>query len=132
MLTLILIPPPNARTINLHANRLQSFGPLSRTTSLSAGSSSSSLLPRLVALNLSSNALRAFRCPGCPFPSLRHLDLSANRLETLQGFPPLPQLRVLLLPFNRLRGLEGLPALPGPCVSTDRDTNQQPIHHSHN
>jgi Leucine-rich repeat (LRR) protein len=49
-------------------------------------------------------------------PSLRHLDLSANRLETLQGFPSLPQLRVLLLSFNRLQGLEGLPALPGAYV----------------
>ena len=96
-------PKPH-RTINLHANRLESFTPPSPRTPL---------LPHLLSLNLSSTALRAFRCPNCPLPSLRHLDLSANLIETLQGFPALPQLRVLLLPFNRLRGLEGLPALPG-------------------
>lgn len=119
------------RTINLHANRLQSFGPLPQPLSGLApdSSPSPSLLPRLVTLNLSSNALRGFRCPACPLPNLRHFDLSANRLETLQGFPSLPQLRVLLLPFNLLRDLQGLPALPGECAPSLPAMSFTVIHH---
>lgn len=48
----------------------------------------------------------------CELPVLKHLDLSANAIDSLEGLPPLPQLERLSLAFNNITSLECLSRLP--------------------
>lgn len=82
------------KSLNLHANRLESFEGLQYLTAL-------------LELNLSSNRLLTV----CGFPklsALESLNLASNGLSSLNGIPVLPSLKSLNLAHNRISSLQGL------------------------
>lgn len=83
-------------SLNLHCNLLVSLTGLPRLTNLRE-------------LNLSSNEFISSDLPELSFlPSLRLLDLSANRIDSLRSLPFLPGLRTLIVAFNNLQCLGGV------------------------
>ncbi|GAA5932539.1 leucine-rich repeat domain-containing protein [Sporobolomyces koalae] len=116
------------RSLNLSRNRIGSFeaAPISLT------------LPALAHLDLSYNHL--ISCPPQPqeaslsqlcrrFPSLRSLDLSHNRLTSLEGIETLvfesPQLRTLSLQGNKISDITALCRLAESIESNERGERER-------
>jgi internalin A len=89
-----------AAVLNLHDNRLESLRGLPE-------------ISRLVELNLSSNLFSTCDLDELTaLPSLRSLDLSGNRIVSLETLPFLPSVRDLAVAFNGIRSLDGVFNLP--------------------
>lgn len=83
-------------SVNLHFNRL------TNTIGLPA-------LSTIIELNLSSNHFKACDLPELTkLPALVSLDLSGNKISSLQKLPYLPNLRNLSIAFNFLTGLDDI------------------------
>lgn len=84
--------------LNLHCNRLQHLEGLPYEG-----------LRNLIELNLSSNDISLISLPELSFlPSLKVLDLSANKIQSLLDLPFLPGLEHLLVSYNVIESLVGL------------------------
>ena len=84
------------KILNLHGNELLSLYGLIETSNL-------------IELNLSSNALSSCDLPELVYlPSLKVLDLSGNRITTLEGLPFLPSVSSLAVAFNAISTLDGV------------------------
>jgi Leucine-rich repeat (LRR) protein len=89
---------PSCTYMNLHCNCLRHLEGLPHK-----------LLIGLTELNLSSNDFTSCYLPELSYlPSLRILDLSANKLESVIDLPFLPGLESLLVAYNLLTQLDGL------------------------
>ena len=89
---------PSCTYMNLHCNCLQHLGGLPYKS-----------LTSLTELNLSSNDFSSSYLPELSYiPSLRILDLSANKLQSVLDLPFLPGLESLLVAYNLLTRLDGL------------------------
>ena len=63
---------------------------------------------QLRVLHINNNALKRFECRE-GLMALEELDLRANEIDTLEGFPDLPKLEWLSVACNKLQDLRGLP-----------------------
>lgn len=86
------------KNLNLHANRIQSMhGPR---------------FDNLIELVLSSNDIKRIEFTA-NFPVLEHLDLSCNRLESLDNLRFCTALKTLTVAYNRIASLRGLQEMWG-------------------
>lgn len=105
--------------MNLHGNRLRSLEGLATVLP-------SDFLTTLVELNLSSNLIASSDLPELALlPSLRILDLSGNRLTSINKLPSLQSLLSLSVAFNALDSLVGVRKCPN-LVHLDCHGNRIP------
>lgn len=86
--------------LNLHGNSLSTLYGIMETS-------------KLVELNLSSNSFVSCDLPELVYlPSLKVLDLSGNRIASLQGLPFLPSVTSFAVAFNAIYSLDGVYDFP--------------------
>jgi hypothetical protein len=98
--------PIELQLLNLHGNLLRSLNGLPDALP-------SALQSTLVELNLSSNLIASSHMPELTLLcSLRILDLSGNRLSSIDKLPSIPSLLSLSIAFNALENLFGVRNCP--------------------